>query len=54
MKWHEHFDLIDKDEIKCIKQNLQNKFKDAMPVSFISELFTSYISTIFRQWNLLP
>ena len=25
-----------------------------MPVSFRSELFTSYILTIFKQWNLLP
>jgi len=30
------------------------KIKDAMPVSFMSELFTSYILTIFKQWNLLP
>ena len=29
-------------------------FKDAMPVSFRSELFTSYIFTIFKQRNLLP
>jgi len=28
--------------------------KDAMSVSFRSDLFTSYIFTIFRQWNLLP
>jgi len=28
-------------------------FKDAMPVSFRSELFTSYILTIFKQRNLL-
>jgi len=28
--------------------------KDAMPVSFRSELFTSYILTIFKQWNLRP
>ena len=27
-------------------------FKDAMPVSFRSELFKSYIWTIFKQWNL--
>jgi len=27
--------------------------KDAMPVSFRSELFTSYILTIFEQWNLI-
>ena len=25
-----------------------------MPVSFRSELFTSYILNIFKQWNLLP
>jgi len=29
-------------------------FKNDMPVSFKSELFTSYILTIFKQWNLLP
>ena len=28
--------------------------KDAMPVSFRSELFTSYILTIFKRWNLFP
>jgi len=28
--------------------------KDAMPVSFRSKLFTSYIVTIFKQRNLLP
>jgi len=28
--------------------------KDAMPVSFRSKVFTSYILTIFKQWNLLP
>ena len=28
--------------------------KDAMPVSFRSELFTSYILTIFKQCNPLP
>ena len=28
--------------------------KDAMPVSFRSELFTSYILAIFKQLNLLP
>jgi len=28
-------------------------FKDAMPVSCRSELFTSYILTIFKQRNLL-
>jgi len=28
--------------------------KDAMPVSFRSILFTSYILTIFKQRNLLP
>jgi len=28
--------------------------KDARSVSFRSELFTSYILTIFTQWNLLP
>jgi len=27
--------------------------KDASPVSFMSELFTSYILTIFKQRNLL-
>ena len=32
---------------------LQN-FKDAMPISFRSELFTSYILTIYKQRNLLP
>jgi len=31
-----------------VKMNI----KDAMPVSFQSELFTSYILTIFKQWNL--
>ena len=30
------------------------KVKDAMPVSFRSELFTSYILTIFKQRNILP
>ena len=29
-------------------------FKDAKSVSFRSELFTSYILTIFKQRNLLP
>jgi len=29
-------------------------FKDAMPVSFRSDVFTSYILTIFKQLNLLP
>ena len=29
-------------------------FKDARSVSFRSELFTSYILTIFKQRNLLP
>ena len=29
-------------------------FKGAMSVSFRSELFTSYILSIYRQWNLLP
>jgi len=33
---------------------LQLNLKDAMPVSFRSELFTSYILTIFKQRNLLP
>jgi len=28
--------------------------KDAMSVSFRSELFTSYILTIVKQWNLFP
>ena len=28
--------------------------KDAMSVSFRSELFTSYILTIFKQRNILP
>jgi len=28
--------------------------KDAMHVSFRSELFTSYILTIFKQCNILP
>jgi len=26
--------------------------KDVIPVSFRSDLFTSYILTIFKQWNL--
>jgi len=30
------------------------KLKDAVSVSFRSELFTSYILTIFKQRNLLP
>jgi len=30
------------------------RFKDAMPVSFRSILFTYYIFTIFKQQNLLP
>jgi len=30
------------------------QLKDAMPVSFKSELFTSFILTIFKQRNLLP
>jgi len=29
-------------------------FKDAMPVSFRSELFTSYILTILKRQNILP
>jgi len=29
-------------------------FKDVMPVSFRSELFTSYIFSILKQQNLLP
>jgi len=28
--------------------------EDAMPVSFRSDLFTSYILTIFKQLNLVP
>jgi len=39
------------------KQNVSIEvklFKDAMPVSFSSELFTSYILTNFKQWNQLP
>jgi len=39
---------------KIYKKLIKLKFKDAMPVSFRSELFTSYILTIFKQWNLLP
>jgi len=31
-----------------------DELKDAMPVSFRSILFTSYILTIFKQQNLLP
>jgi len=27
--------------------------QDAMPVSFKSKLFTSYILTIIKQWNIL-
>jgi len=34
--------------------NIFSNVKDAMPVSFRSELFTSYIVTIFKQRNLLP
>jgi len=30
------------------------ELKDAMPVSFWSDLLTSYIFTIFNKWNLLP
>jgi len=30
------------------------EFKDARYVSFRSDLFTSYILTLFKQWNLLP
>jgi len=37
---------------KCLFR--QAKIKDAMPVSFRSELFSPYILTIFEQWNLLP
>jgi len=33
--------------------HILNKLKDAMSVSFRSELFTSYILTMFKQWNLL-
>jgi len=33
---------------------ISDSVKDAMPVSFRSELFISYIFTIFKQWNLLP
>jgi len=29
-------------------------FKDAIPVYFKSEVFTSYILFIFKQWNQLP
>jgi len=32
----------------------QSSLKDAMPVSFRSELFTSYSLTTFKQRNLLP
>jgi len=35
-------------------ENYSIYIKDAMPVSFRSELFTSYILTISIQWNLLP
>ena len=38
-------------------KNIVRKYqglKDAMSVSFRSELFTSYILTIFKQRNLLP
>jgi len=34
--------------------SLLRTFKDAMHVSFRSELLTSYILTIFKQRNLLP
>ena len=34
--------------------NIIYVFKEAMPVSFRSILFTSYILTIFKQQNLLP
>jgi len=39
----------------CLQpKNLRREVKDAMPVSFRSELFTSYILTMIKQQNLLP
>jgi len=45
------------NQISQLYQHLyqsNSNFKDAMPVSFSSDLFTCYILTMFRQWNLLP
>ena len=40
--------------LEQISLHLDKMFKDAMPVSFRSELFTSYILTTFKQGNILP
>jgi len=46
---------------KCILHKVHACFidklhivKDTMSASFMSELFTSYIWAIFKQWNLIP
>jgi len=39
---------------KSLPSTLERLLKDAMPVSYRSELFTSYILTIFKQRNVLP
>jgi len=41
-------------EVRYYFRKRATNVKDAMPVSFSSELFTSYILTIFKQRNLLP
>ena len=56
-KLHDPF-LFWQSSIQMLLANIniwQNgiNLKDAMPVSFRSELITSYIVTIFKQWNLL-
>ena len=38
---------------KILRDLYFKSIKDAMPVSFRSELITSYILTIFKQRNLL-
>jgi len=39
--------------VVCIPEN-NRSLKDAMPVSFRSDLFTTYILTTFKQRNPLP
>ena len=41
-------------EVRYYFRKRATNVKDAMPVSFRSELSTSYILTIFKQRNLLP
>jgi len=44
-----HKENVKEAEVKKCRITNKCAFKDAMPVSFRSELFTSYILTIFKQ-----